>query len=250
VIAAVLAAAIQIRATEYAFSLPAQIASGTSTFAFENAGREPHDLRFVQIAAGHTMDEFVAWQKTDAPIPDWLVSSGGIGAVAPGRTEEYTASLAAGAYVVICTYPAPDGASHLRKGMYAALRVGPETSTDRPPAEDITITLHDHGFQLNAPVTGGKPVWRIHNNGTEPHQLLLVRLPDGVTEWNERLWFNNGARGERRGVPEGGVVEVLPDGDAWFRVEMSAGRYVLLCTMLEQEGRHFDLGMIYRFTIE
>ena len=31
---------------------------------------------------------------------------------------------------------------------------------------------------------------------------------------------------------------------------LKPGRYILICTVLEQEGRHFDLGMIYRFTIE
>ena len=56
--------------------------------------------------------------------------------------------------------------------------------------------------------------------------------------------------GPRPGVPAGGVIEVEPDADAWFRVELKPGRYLLLCSVLEEEGRHFDLGMIYRFTIE
>ena len=28
------------------------------------------------------------------------------------------------------------------------------------------------------------------------------------------------------------------------------GKYLLLCSMSEDEGRHYDLGMIYRFTVE
>ena len=45
-------------------------------------------------------------------------------------------------------------------------------------------------------------------------------------------------------------VEIAPDADAWFAVDLKPGRYLLLCSVMEEEGRHFDLGMIYRFTIE
>jgi uncharacterized cupredoxin-like copper-binding protein len=249
--AIVLAAAVQIQATDYTLSLPPAIPSGINTFAFENKGAEPHYVRFVRIAPGHTMDDFIAWQKSNIAIPDWLISSGGIGAVAPGMTEQFTATLAAGSYAAICTYPAADGMPHAAKGMYAALQVGPAVSSERAPAnEDLTVTMHDHGFQLTAPVPPGKPLWRIHNNGSEPHQALLVRLPETANEFQERLWFTKGSRGTRPGVPVGGVVELQPDADAWFSVELKSGRYLLICTVVEQEGRHYDLGMIYRFTIE
>ena len=40
----------------------------------------------------------------------------------------------------------------------------------------------------------------------------------------------------------------------WFQVgwstDLKPGRYLLLCAMPEDEGRHYELGMIYRFTIE
>ena len=246
-----LAAAVQITATDYKLSMPDKIPSGVTTFIFENKGSEPHYVRFVRVEKGHTIDDFVAWQKSGTPIPDWLVSSGGIGTIPPGMTEEYTATLAAGNYVVICTYPMADGTPHLVKGMYTALRVGPDASAERTPAsEDLTVTMHDHGFQLTAPVSGGKTRWHVHNNGSEPHQALLVRLPDDVNEFRERQWFANGSRGRRDGIPAGGVVELLPDADAWFSLELKPGRYLLLCSVLEEEGRHFDLGMIYHFTIE
>jgi len=249
--AIVLAAAVQIQATDYALSLPSTIPSGINTFTFENKGAEPHYVRFVRIAPGHSIDEFIAWQKSDTSIPDWLISSGGIGTVAPGMTERFTATLPTGTYAAICTYPAADGTPHVAKGMYAALQVGPEASPEPTPAnEDLTVTMHDHGFQLTAPVPPGRPLWHIHNNGSESHQALLVRLPETANEFQERLWFTKDSRGVRPGVPTGGVVELQPDADAWFSVELKPGRYLLICTVLEQEGRHFDLGMIYRFTIE
>ena len=242
--------AVAIRATDDAISIPAVIPAGLVTFAFENKGAEPHDVRFVRIGGGHTMDDFGAWQKAGGAIPDWLQSSGGAGTVAPGMTEEFTITLDAGKYVALCSYPSKDGGgAHLQKGMYASVDVGPLLSHVTAPSEDLTLTMHDHGFQLTAPIDSGPARWRVHNNGTEPHQVLIVRLPDGVTEWQERTWFNGG-RAPRGGIPVGGIVELEADADAWIRVDLKAGHYILLCSMLEQDGRHFELGMICRFTVE
>src|SRR5678816_1550336 len=102
IVAIVLAAAVQIQATDYALSLPSTIPSGINTFTFQNKGSEPHYLRFVRIAPGHGIDDFIAWQKSETSIPDWLISSGGIGTVAPGMTEQFTTTLPAGNYAAIC----------------------------------------------------------------------------------------------------------------------------------------------------
>jgi hypothetical protein len=50
----------------------------------------------------------------------------------------------------------------------------------------ITIYLTDHHFRLSAPVEGGRLIWHVKNEGTEPHQALVVKLPDGVSEFSER----------------------------------------------------------------
>ena len=124
-------------------------------------------------------------------------------------------------------------------------------SAQQPPAAaDLTVTLRDHHFKLTAPVPAGHATWHVRNEGTEPHQALVIKLPDGVTEHAERAWFTNGLRGPRPGEPINGVPHLDPGKDAWFTTDLAPGRYLLVCSMLEDEGRHFDLGMIYRFTIE
>jgi len=133
---------------------------------------------------------------------------------------------------------------------FAALTVQPGPATKPTVAADIDVRLHDHGFQFSAPVEGPKPVWHLRNVGSEPHQAVLFRLTDGMTEFAARNWIANGSRGPAPGDPRGGVLEVPINGEAWFRVDLPAGKYVLLCGELEQEGRHFDLGMAYRFEIQ
>ncbi|HEV3141814.1 MAG TPA: hypothetical protein VGY57_14915 [Vicinamibacterales bacterium] len=234
------AAATPIELTDETVTMPARIATGVVAFTVANAGAAPHDLRFVRLNAGHTLDQFKAWKESGKPIPEWIVSSGGLGAIGPGMTVEYTASLAPGSYVVL---------SDDRR--VQALQVTPaKGAAVTPPEPDLTVRLHDHGFQLTAPVPPGRPLWRVQNTGSEPHQMLIVRLPDGANEYQQRAWISSGSRGASPGEPFGGILELAPGGEAWFRAPLTPGRYILICGEQEQEGRHFDLGMIYRFEIE
>lgn len=114
----------------------------------------------------------------------------------------------------------------------------------------ITIVLTDHHFRLTAPIEGGPLVWRLRNDGTEPHQALVVRLPPGVNEYAERAWFEHGGKGPEPGERVGGVESLAPGKEATFDTNLKPGKYLLICAMNEEEGRHYDLGMIYRFEIE
>jgi hypothetical protein len=243
-------ATVRIDVRDYAMSLPAHLPAGRTGFTLNNRGTEPHEVRFLRLAAPHTLDDFVTWQKSGRPIPEWLVPSGGIGSVAPGLTADYVATLTAGSYVVLCGDSSPDGTSHLAKGMFTALQVDPGGVPAPAPDADLMVVLSDHHFLLSAPVPGGRPVWHVRNTGSEPHQALVVKLPEGTNELQERAWFDHDSHGARPGQPVGGAIDVPPDGEAWFSAELTPGRYLLLCAVLEEGGRHYDLGMIYRFVIE
>jgi hypothetical protein len=245
-------APIVIEARDFSFRLPEHLPAGVTTFTFANHGEQPHSIRFLRLAGGHTFDDFTAWQKTGGAPPEWLEPAGGIAPIGPNASERYTTTLKAGIYVVLCTYPADNRQTHVDKGMVARLRVNaaPASAAKAPAEPEITLRMRDHGYQLTAPVSGGHPVWHLQNIGTEPHQAILIRLPEGASEYTERTWLSNGGRGSRVGIPSGGVIELPAEAEAWFEIELPPGRYVLLCNELEQEGRHFDLGMVYRFQIE
>ena len=229
---------ITIVAGAEGLTAPAQTAAGLTTITFENKTAEPHAIRLVRLAAPHTVDDLAAFLKTGGAPPAWLQTAGGIAPLAPGLSEEFSAMLTAGSYAVV------DGER------FAPLRVENAPTTLPAIKGDIEVRVFDHGFQFGAPIEGPRPMWHLRNAGTEPHQALLVRLTEGMTEFAVRNWITNGMRGPAPGDPRGGVLELPINGEAWFRVDLPAGRYVLLCGELEQEGRHFDLGMIYRFTIE
>ena len=231
-------ATTKIALTDEAVTLPARIPSGVVWFAVSNAGSAPHDVRFVKIADGHTVDQFKTWKQSGRPIPDWLVSSAGLGAIGAGTTVEYGASLAPGSYVVLSD-----------DARFQPLQVTAARARALPREPDLTVRLHDHGFQLSAPVPSGRPLFRVQNTGSEPHQMLVVRLPPGSNEYQLRAWIAAGSRGPSPGQPYGGILEIAPGADAWFRAALEPGRYILICGKQEEEGRHFDLGMIYRFEV-
>jgi len=114
---------------------------------------------------------------------------------------------------------------------------------------DLTLTLQDHNYKLTAPIPAGKSTWLVRNSGTERHQALVVRLPDRVSEFAVRNWMTNGSHGDPPGEPMA-KVDLDAGKETRVQVDLSPGRYILLCGMNEDEGFHFDLGMIYRFTIE
>jgi hypothetical protein len=242
--------AVRIETRDFTLDMPAHIPAGLIDFTLENKGSEAHEVRFVRITGKHTFDDFVAWQKTGKPIPEWLEPSGGIAPVAPGLHQEYLLSLNAGSYVALCTYLSDDGKTDTEKGMYRALEIDKGGPAAARPDADITITLSDHHFQLTAPFEGPRPMIHLRNVGSEPHQAQLVKLPDETSPYSERAWFDHGGRGPRPGTPVGGSVDVPTGGEAWFRVDLPKGKYVLLCAQAEEEGRHYELGMVYTFEVE
>jgi hypothetical protein len=126
----------------------------------------------------------------------------------------------------------------------------PSLAAAQQPEPEITVVLTDHHFRLSAPVEPGRLLWHIKNEGSEPHQALVIRLPEGVSEYGEQAWFEHGSKGPEPGERVGGIETIAAGAESSFRTDLKPGRYLLLCAMSEDEGRHYELGMIYRFTIE
>jgi hypothetical protein len=243
---------VDIETKDFSIVLPAHIPTGLLKFTLHNLGKEPHEVRFIRLAGGHTFDDFTAWQKSNQPIPEWLSPAGGIGAVSPGLTQDYWVSLEPGAYVVLCSYPSEDGSSHTGKGQFAPLTVDKASGngTTTMPEADVTVSLMDHHFQLTAPFESHHPLVHLRNVGSEPHQALIVRVTDEGQQYPELAWFDHGGKGHRPGMPIAGSADVPADGEAWFQANLTPGRYLMLCSQSEEDGRHYELGMVYAFTVE
>jgi hypothetical protein len=120
------------------------------------------------------------------------------------------------------------------------------------PATELTVTAGDYTFGLSATtVAAGRLPVELHNQGAEPHQLMVARLHDGVTI-DDYL----GAAAESEASAEalvdnaGGVNAVDAGATRTGYADLEPGRYVVLCFLPTPEGpSHLHEGMVAELTV-
>lgn len=241
----------RILAHDFALTLPAQVPAGLVRMRLINNGSEPHYMAIMRADSGKGVREFLDWRASRTPRPGWLTPVGGHGAIAAGDSLGLALHLAPGRYVVWCGYPSPDGVSHVAKGMIGEILVEDVAASPVPdPTADVTVRLTDYGISAPVGVRSGRQTLRFVNEASQLHQVLVVRLPDGVTPEQDMAWFKAGARGARPGVPFGGLVQLPGNGTAWASMTFLPGRYMLICAIGDRAGRqHHELGMFTTFEV-
>lgn len=119
------AADLSIKLTDYDFALSAPLQPGTHTIRVENGGAQPHETVITALAPGKSLQDFIAWEKggEKGPLPTgkWL---GGVVGLDVGGHAEFTATFAAGNYLLLCFWPdAKDGKPHIVHGMARQISV-------------------------------------------------------------------------------------------------------------------------------
>ena len=250
--AQVSAPVVRLVAREYAFTVPKQISPGLTRLRLINRGKVPHYARIVRLDSAKTLSDVLAWRRTGGRPPVWFVPVGGPAPVSPGDSADAAVVVQPGRHVVICTYPAAGGKSvHLDSGMVRELIVAetPDSTAAPPNAKvndlesDSEIVLGEYGFSPQPTLKAGYHCFRITNAGVFPHQVLLARLPDGVSDRAELEWFRENYVAARPGRPNGGLLEVAPVENGWFAVTLRPGKYLLICGFADGNVRHFDKGM-------
>ncbi|HKV50816.1 MAG TPA: hypothetical protein VJO52_06380, partial [Gemmatimonadaceae bacterium] len=111
----------------------------------------------------------------------------------PGRDVVTTLVLEPGRYVVFCDISSPDKQQHWKKGMFKLVTVVPSSSSIKPPASDVTVTLVDYTFHLSKPMTAGAHTIRVTNgSASRVHMLAIMRFRPGKTLDDERKWDHHG----------------------------------------------------------
>ena len=117
---------------------------------------------------------------------------------------------------------------------------------------EVDLALKDFSFDLDpADVKTGKLAFVSKNEGKQPHEVVFVKLGEGVN-LQQAL--------QSEGPPEGiellGRIEQQPDGDEYNMVmlrDVTAGRYALVCffpdTSDPQQTPHAFKGMVREFTV-
>jgi uncharacterized cupredoxin-like copper-binding protein len=160
------------------------------------------------------------------------------------------AAIAAGAVVVsglfnVACASDDGGRSVEAEGVETAAHTG-------SPAATLEVTANEYSFRLSAKTVapGTVPVTLV-NGGHEVHQVMIVRLHDGVTlaQYAEAAHADEAAAGAL--VDDaGGVNAVDPGSRATGYADLAPGRYAVLCYIPAPDGsNHLHHGMSAELTV-
>lgn len=264
--AATAPAKVTIDANDFTFSMPAEIPSGYVDVTLTNHGKEGHQINFVKLGS-MTFAEFkAAAVKTDLhAIKADTIFAGGPNGADPGKSTSAIVKLEPGEYAVGCFIPAnADGKPHTAHGMIASVKVVKTAdSYDVAPTADSTITLggpEEFAFGVPAGFTG-KGLVDISNTGKQVHEFFAVKEVAGKTLQDvQDFLLTPPGTPPPAGPPPfttipgmGGTTGISTGQHNWLRMNLSPGKYVLLCffpdTSNNQDLPHAVKGMIKEITI-
>jgi uncharacterized cupredoxin-like copper-binding protein len=121
--AAMPAADITVKLTDYAFEITGPLTAGRHVVRVEDVGPQMHELVFVKLEPGKTVQEMAAWlEKPEGPAPGALIN--GASPMTPGMANTTTVDLTPGDYGLICfVSDSKDGKPHIAHGMVKQITV-------------------------------------------------------------------------------------------------------------------------------
>ena len=263
-------AEIHLGSHDFAFTLPDTIAGGFVTVHLMNDGEEDHHAQFIRLNDGVTHARFDSvFEAVMAAVPtegeaafmrlfEIATLAGGPSIVAPGGTTAVTLELDQGEYVLACFVASPDGVSHIAKGMRSWLTVtAPPATMPQPPVADGTVDMADFAYPTMPEMHAGPMVLEVTNSGTEPHEMVVMRLEGIGLDELMPMMMEPPAPGETPPGPPpftfvGGMQGLMPGDRGWVTLDLTPGEYALICFIPSpaNEGRpHVALGMVRAFTV-
>lgn len=270
---------VAITAKDFSFDVPAQVPAGLVDVTMTNDGPDVHHAQIVRLNDGVTFDQLKSTLDTNEGAAFAMVSfQGGPGVVVPGSSQEVLLNLdKPGTYALICFVAGADGVPHFMKGMIQSFEItGPEAQPQEPES-DLTITMKDFSYNMPDQVMAGRHVWKITNDGPQPHEYALFKLAPGVSA-EQAVAILGGSAAPAAATPMAGMTMAtpvaspaaatpvaggapfMPDGgmqaldsglSGWLVVNLTPGNYLIVCNVPDPAtGKpHFELGMWKGFTV-
>jgi hypothetical protein len=178
---------VEVVGTDYAFTAPATVSAGPTTFVFRNAGKHTHEFNIFLLKRGATIDQFLALRRADKPQLG-VVVEGSVGVLFAdgGRTAtaKLTTNLLPGReYGVICILRDSAKASrHYDLGMYKVIRTTSTSLKPRAKARVDSIIASDYAYpRYPRELSPGVHEIAFRNSGKQRHEMNISLLKQGVT---------------------------------------------------------------------
>ena len=247
-------APVVFTAHDYGFNGPDRLPAGLTTVRIVNVGQDLHHVQFLKLLQGKSAADFrAAIAENPNRLPGWVQYAGGPNAHLPGSQASATLHLREGDYVLICWIPDKNGVPHVALGMQKALFVrGGKPTKVSTPKPSLSVKQVDYQFILSKRIESGLHTIEVMNHGTQPHELVVVRLAPGATVRDVLASFEPGGAGPPQGELVGGITGIEKGERVRFTGEFEPGRYGLICFVPDAvTGRpHFLHGMTTEFTVE
>lgn len=238
---------VTFHANDFAFEGPDTIPSGVTQITMANDGPSDHHLILVRLDPAHSFADLTAALAT-GEMPDWMAAVGGDGGVATGMTNTTIQDLQPGTHAVLCFFQnGPDQPPHFALGMAHELTVSSERNPAVLPVADAEIRLVDYQFEMPE-LKAGEQLINLVNAGTEVHEIVVERLPEGMTA--EAYLAAQDTDAETMNNSIGGNGALSPGESNLWRANLTPGRYVALCFVPAPDGEpHVKKGMVKEFTV-
>jgi hypothetical protein len=238
---------VVVTARDFALEVPATVRPGVVFIQLLNKGKQQHHMSIVRLDGGHTAAEGLKAIMAAGlgPRPAWLHPVGGPQAAMPGGESSAVLTLDPGSYLAFCEVPGPEAVPHFMKGMAKAFTVSGPVAGGKLPTADVQLSLNEYDFTFAKPLTRGRHNVAVTNTGTQPHMVVITRLPPGqdFKPWLD--WANDPKGRQAPGRAMGGIAEIAPGGTVVFPENFTPGHYGLICfTADAKDGKpHFLHGM-------
>ncbi|MGM0531871.1 MAG: hypothetical protein ACQER7_11020 [Bacteroidota bacterium] len=256
---------VNVIAEDYSFEAPDEIPSGWSNIRFSNKGQEPHLLLFSRLPEGKTVDDYLSeagppfneiwYQLRNGEIkpeqiseslvremPAWFFEVqflGGVGLVMPDSVAETTVNLSPGDYAIECYSKTEDGEIHFMEGMARPIKVKEKKSGNKPPEEDLLVTIKSDQMNIEGDFIPGKQTVKVLVEEEPPKQAFgqnvhVVHLEQEADIEEIVKWFNwYTPTGLRSPSPDqatfiGGMHFLPVDRPGFFKVDLKPGRYLFV----------------------
>lgn len=241
---------------EYSFAGPGQLTPGWHYITFKNEGKEVHQLQFALLNDGTTADQFFASLKSDGDAAlRFVTMTGGVAETAPGSSAVTLVDFnQPGTYVELCFVPNDKGVPHFALGMTGVVQVSGTPSEVKVPTADVEVTMFDFGYTMPSTITAGPHVWKITNDGPEPHEMNVMKLADGVSFADVKQKLEDGgsaAEPSISGTLLGGAQGLQKGLVSYINYDLDPGTYILFCNIPDPKTGtpHVSLGMLASFTV-
>lgn len=240
-------------AKDYAFEAPQTVPIGLVSITLDNQGKEDHQINIARLRDGVTREQIT--QALQGP-PDQLLPLlsfvGGVNTIAPGKQQTVVVNLPAGEYMGFCFVASPDGKAHVEKGMTAYFTANqPSGTLPAEPAANGQVTLKDFSIDVPDSLSSGATTWKVWNNGSQPHELALVKLAEGKMMSDFEAYMQNPS-GDPPYISAGGMGALEPGMTGWTNLTLEPGDYLAFCFVPDPStGKaHMELGMMKSFTVK